>query len=75
MIDNTNDEDRNESEHQHPTDVLSAYDRIKSFYAKLLYEKVFIDTLLFEHETNLFEKNKNLIKSDIGFSLSILACI
>ena len=55
--------------------VLSTYDRVKSFYTNLLYERIFVDTLLFEHETNLFEKNKSLIKFDAGISFSILACI
>ena len=60
-ISNSHDLNQQESENMLQNDILSTYDRIKSFYAKLLYEKVFIDTLLFEHETNLFEKNKNLI--------------
>ena len=42
---------------------------------QLLYDRIFVDTLIFENETNLFEKNKCLIKWDIGVSLSILACL
>jgi len=50
-------------------------ERVKSFYLSLLYDRVFVDTLMFEHETNLFEKNKSLIKFDLGISFVILACI
>ena len=58
-----------------PEQIISNLERIKSFYSNLLYERVFVGTFLFQHETNMFEKNKELIKFDFGISLGILACI